>query len=269
MSVVAFIIPVRHQHNARDWRLLKRNLTQTIASIANQSSPHWRGIIVANRGADLPVLPDNFSVTWVNFPPNDLHERGNAAQHDFLDAFRADKGRRVLAGMLDGRDCRFFMIVDDDDFVSARIVEYVAQHQSENGWTIDRGYIWDDGGGFLMCRDQFSRYCGTSLIVRSDLYRLPSTAENASIQWIKDMLGSHVRIAPALAERGTPLESLPFPGAVYRVAHGGSHSQAPSLIDMYFLNKSALKRPISTIRNLARLRLLTAARRREFFGFPE
>ena len=33
MSLVTFIIPVRHQDNARDWGLLKANLTQTVASI--------------------------------------------------------------------------------------------------------------------------------------------------------------------------------------------------------------------------------------------
>ncbi|MGK6314546.1 galactosyl transferase [Neorhizobium sp. DT-125] len=269
MSVVTFIIPVRHQDNARDWSLLKKNLTQTVASIANQTSPDWRGIIVANRGADLPALPDKFSVTWVDFPPNDIHERGNATEADFLDSFRADKGRRVLAGMLDARDGRFFMIVDDDDFVSARIVQYVSQHRDENGWIIDKGYIWDDGGTLLLCRDQFSHYCGTSLIIRSDLYGLPSKAEDASIEWIKDMLGSHVRITPALAARGTPLSSLPFRGAVYRVAHKGSHSKAPSLIDMYFLNRNVLKRPVNAIRNLARLRLLSAEHKREFFGVSE
>jgi len=266
MNVVTFIIPVRHQKNARDWGLLKRNLTQTVASIANQSNQDWRGIIVANEGADLPALPDKFSVKWVTFPPNDIHDRGNATQEDFLDSFRADKGRRVLAGMLAAGESRFFMIVDDDDFVSSRIVEYASRNPQENGWMIDDGYIWDDGGSLLLRRDQFSHYCGTSLIIRSDLYGLPANAEEASLEWIKNMLGSHVRIAPTLAERGTPLNSLPFPGAVYRVAHKGSHSKAPSLIEMYFLNRNALKRPFNTVRNIAKLRLLSNDHKREFFG---
>ncbi|MBP1849834.1 galactosyl transferase [Rhizobium halophytocola] len=266
MTLVTFIIPVRHQDNARDWSVLKQNLTQTMASIANQTNPDWRGIVVANEGADIPDLPDKFSVTRVTFPPNTIHERGDATQEDFLDSFRADKGRRVLAGMLDARDSRFFMLVDDDDFVSAKIVDYVSKHQDGNGWTIDKGYIWDDGGTLLLCHNQFSHHCGTSLIVRSDLYGLPETAEAASIDWIKDMLGSHVRIGPILAERGAPLGSLPFRGAVYRVAHKGSHSRAPSLIEMYFLNKGMLKRPVQALKNLAKLRMVSAEHRREFFG---
>ncbi|MGO7360364.1 galactosyl transferase, partial [Rhizobium ruizarguesonis] len=46
MTLVTFIIPVRHQENARDWSRLKANLTQTVASISKQTNGDWRGIIV-------------------------------------------------------------------------------------------------------------------------------------------------------------------------------------------------------------------------------
>jgi hypothetical protein len=268
MSLVTFIIPVRHQDNARDWGLLKANLVQTIASISNQTNGDWRGIIVANEGADLPDLPERFGVVRVAFPPNDMHELGTASLDEIYDAFRADKGRRVLMGMLSARDSRFFMIVDDDDFVSARIVQHVADNPDANGWTIDRGYIWDDGGRLLLGYDEFNHLCGTSLIVRSDLYGMPEQFEDASLDWIKSMLGSHVRIADILAGRGTPLAPLPFRGAVYRVAHKGSHSKAPSLLVKYFLSWEAMKRPRRLLRNLSRLRPVGETAKREFFGNP-
>ena len=62
MSLVTFIIPVRHQENARDWTLLKANLAQTVASISNQTSKAWRGIIVATEGADSLSGRGGFSV---------------------------------------------------------------------------------------------------------------------------------------------------------------------------------------------------------------
>ena len=107
--VLTFIIPVRHQDNARDWSALKANLSQTVASISNQSSDDWRGIIVANEGADLPELPEPFEVVRVDFPPNNMHERDGADMEDFYEAFRVDKGRRVLAGMLQARGSRFYL----------------------------------------------------------------------------------------------------------------------------------------------------------------
>lgn len=266
MPLVTFIIPVRHQDNARDWQALKTNLVQTIASIANQTNGDWRGIIVANEGADIPPLPEKFSVERVTFPPNDMHELGKGSKEDFYDAFRADKGRRVLMGMLRARDSEFFMIVDDDDLVSAHIVQYVSEHRSENGWTIDKGFIWDSGGSLLFRYNEFNHLCGTCLIIRSDLYGLPERFEAAALDWIKTMLGSHVRIAGILSERGTPLQSLPFRGAVYRVAHGGSHSRAPSLIAQYFLNRNVLRHPKWLLNNLRRLRFIGDKARREFFG---
>jgi hypothetical protein len=268
MSLVTFIIPVRHQDNARDWSLLKQNLMQTIASISNQTRDDWRGIIVANEGADLPDLPDRFSVELVNFPPNNLHEIDKADIEDVYDAFRADKGRRVLKGMLAARDSRFFMVVDDDDFVSARIVQHASENPEANGWAIERGYIWDDGGKLLLGYDEFNHLCGTSLIVRSDLYGLPERFEDASLDWIKSMLGSHVRIAGILAENGTPLKPLPFRGAVYRVAHGGSHSKAPSLLVQYFASWEAIKRPRRLLRSVGKLRLVGTSAKHEFFGKP-
>ena len=268
MTLLTFIIPVRHQDNARDWSLLKANLVQTVASISNQTNDDWRGIIVANEGADLPDLPERFSVERVTFPPNNLHEIDKADLEAVYDAFRADKGRRVLKGMLAARDSRFFMIVDDDDFVSARIVQHVSENPDANGWTIDRGYIWDDGGKLLLGHNEFNHICGTSLIVRADNYDLPERFEDASLDWIKSMLGSHVRIADILAGRGTPLAPLPFHGAVYRVAHGGSHSKAPSLLVKYFLSWEAFKRPRRLLRNLGKLRLVGDTAKREFFGKP-
>jgi hypothetical protein len=266
MPLLTFIIPVRHQDNARDWSLLKANLTQTVASIANQTNGDWRAIIVANHGADLPDLPERFGVVRVDLPPNDMHELGSAGRETVLDAFRADKGRRVLMGMLAIDDSRFFMIVDDDDFVSAHLVQYVSEHADAPGWTIDRGYIWDDGGKLLLGYNRFNHLCGTCLIVPAEAYGLPERFEDASLDWIKSMLGSHVRLPEILAERGTPLKALPFRGAVYRVANRGSHSQAPSLVVRYFLSWEALRQPKRLVRNLTRLRLVDEAARREFFG---
>jgi hypothetical protein len=101
---------------------------------------------------------------------------------------------------------------------------------------------------------------------RSDVYGVPERFEDASLDWIKSMLGSHVRIADILAKRGTPLATLPFHGAVYRVAHGGSHSRAPSLLTKYFLCWEAFKRPRRMLRNLGKLRRVDETAKREFFG---
>ena len=266
MTTLTFLIPVRHPANSTNWARLKANLTQTVASISAQTNGDWRGIIIANEGSDLPPLPERFSVEWVQFPPNTRHEKGSGTTDEFLDAFRIDKGRRVLKGMLRGRDSRFFMIVDDDDFVSSRITQFAVDHPDASGWVVDLGYVWDDGGKLLYEHRQLNHVCGSSLIVRAELYGLPETFEAATPEFIMTMLGSHRRIGTLLAERGTPLTPLPFPGAIYRVGHAGSHSQTPSLLRQYVFNKGTLRRPHRMLSGLLRLRRVDRAAKREFFG---
>lgn len=266
MPLLTFIIPIRHQDNAPDWGALKARMRQTMASIANQTNPDWRCVVVANEGADLPPMPRGFSVHRVTFPPNNMHDLDKGPREAVLDAFRLDKGRRVLSGMLAAPDSRFFMIVDDDDLVSDNMVEHVARHAGEPGWYVDRGFLWDDEGSWFFRIDQFDDYCGTSLIIRSDLYGLPPREEDAGIEWIKDMLGSHKRIKPLLAGRGTPLTPLPFAGAVYRIGSAGSHSKAPGIWKQKFLNRSVLLNPRWLLGNLRRLTRIGPTQRREFFG---
>ncbi|MBM7043804.1 MULTISPECIES: galactosyl transferase [Rhizobium] len=266
MTLVTFIIPVRHQANSNDWPSLKRRLSQTIASISGQSNGDWRAVIIANEGADLPDLPPKFSVERVTFPPNQLFDLHSAEREQVYEAVRLDKGRRILTGMLSARNSRFFMIVDDDDFVSANVVEFAAENVDANGWKIDRGYLWSEGGRLLLHHNDFANYCGTSLIIRSDLYQLPATFEDADVDYIKSMLGSHVRIGKLLADQGHPLGSLPFRGAIYRVGHSGAHSKSTNLLRAYFLNSSVLRHPRQFLRNLSRLRLLGRDLRSEFFG---
>ena len=266
MTLVTFIIPVRHQDNARDWGQLTAKLRQTMASIASQTHPDWRCIIVANEMAELPPLPDKFSVTRVTFPPNDLHDLGKASEEVILDAFRFDKGRRVLKGMLDAPDTRFFMLVDDDDLVSNRIVEHVAANPDANGWYVSKGYLWNDGSRIFCGVNNFNDLCGSSLIIRADSYEIPPTFESASTEWIKDMLGSHRRIRDILKGKGAPLRPLPFRGAVYRVGNAGSHSGTPGIGKLLIFNRNNIRRPDRSVRALFRLRHVGAGLAGEFFG---
>ncbi len=266
MPLVTFIIPVRHPQNARDWGALTARLEQTLASVAGQSHPDWACVVVANTGASLPPLPDGISVARVDLPPNDIYDLAQHPREVVYDAVRLDKGRRVLAGMQAAPDSRFFMVVDDDDLLSNAIVAHVARHPEAHGWFVEQGYLWDDDGRWFLRIRQFDELCGTSLIIRRDLYDLPASAETAGIDWIKTMLGSHIRIKPILATRGTPLAPLPFPGAAYRVGSSGSHSQAPGIWRMKFRNRAALRNPRHLIGNLLRLRWVGRGLRREFFG---
>jgi hypothetical protein len=265
-ALLTFIIPVRHQDNARDWSILKHNLAQTIGSIAAQKDKRWKAVVVANHGADLPELPSGFQIVRVDFCPNPFHEKSSTDEKTFYEAVRIDKGRRILAGLLAAGKLRHVMIVDDDDFVSHHLTGFVAEHPTANGWFIKNGYVWADGGRLLYKYGDFSHFCGTSLIIRADLYKLPSSATTASDDYIKRMLGSHIYIQSYLTEQGTALAPLPFMGAVYRVGHAISFSKHGGIIRLFFLRREVLKRPVEILLRLPRLCFLTQRLREEFFG---
>jgi hypothetical protein len=264
-DVVTFLIPVRHPDNAKDWGLLKRNLAQTVRSISSQNDERWRGVIVANQGADLPDLPNKFSVVWVDFEPNPQNDIHAADLEVVYDTFRFDKGRRVLAGALGSEPTEYLMVCDDDDFISCNLTSFIADKSGASGWTINKGYVWFDGGRLLYRHDDFNNLCGTSHIVRWESYGFPNRFDQASADYIKMSLGSHRQIDRILAERGQPLSALPFHGAIYRTGHATAHSQSKGLRATYFTRDLA-RRPREFARRLLRLRLVSKSIRDEFWG---
>jgi hypothetical protein len=265
-KALTFIIPVRHPENAKDWNRLKQNLSATVRSIANQTDPDWKAVIAANQGADLPKLPSGFDVAWVDFPANPLYEQGSANKEDFYEAVRADKGRRILAAMLHAGEMSHVMLVDDDDFVSSRLTAFVKEHPEKYGWYIRDGYLWTEGANLLFIHGDFSHLCGSSHIIRADLYKLPSRFEDADENFIRKMLGSHMFIHEHLNASGTPLEPLPFLGAIYRVGHPGAHSKSQGIFQQFIFRQSNLRNLNELKHHLHSLRLITPAIRKEFFG---
>lgn len=203
--MLTFIVPVRHPENMRNPVLAKRLLAHTVISIAAQTNSDWQGVVVANHGTDLPALPPRFSVKWVDLPPNPRHDEID------LDVFKADKGRRVLSGM----DCiksDYFMTVDDDDLVSNRLAAFVFGKNSE-GWCFKDGYILS--GNLIGEVNCLHDICGTSHIVHCGaLQEMLHRSRDVKV------FGSH-----SLLHDYIQLETLPFPGAMYRTGHANAHSQ--------------------------------------------
>lgn len=265
-NILTFIIPVRHPANAKNWEKVKSNLTDTVKSIAAQKSDSWKAIIIANNGSDLPVLPAGFEVKWVDFPPNALSMEAGADQEDFRESLRLDKGRRILAGMLHAGEMSHVMVVDDDDYISCNLASFVVKHPNANGWFIESGYVWSDGGQWLYRTDGFSQFCGSSHIIRADLFSLPESLETADDTYVRRMLGSHVMIEGILSASGSPLEPLPFLGAVYRIGHTESYTRSNTIFRHFILRRYLLTRPWQIFGRLSRLRLRDGKINEEYFG---
>ncbi|MGE4064265.1 MAG: hypothetical protein AB7E79_12935 [Rhodospirillaceae bacterium] len=265
--MLTFVIPVRHHATASNWDAIKSRLDVTLRSLRAQDDPRWNAIIIANDGADLPA---DLSACWivrVDLPPNKLDHTG--PQQALWEAIRRDKGRRLLAGLVRGREAGLLtghvMVVDYDDVVSRRLAGFVAQHPNANGWYVDAGYMFSGRRLAFSCPHEFFELCGTSHIVRADLLGLPEREEDADEAYVCRRLGSHKFIKRDLEAQGTPLAPLPFPGAIYRMGHADTASGSSAMI-RYNLRKESLTKPVSLAKQLAKFRYVGPGMAREFFG---
>jgi hypothetical protein len=168
--------------------------------------------------------------------------------------------------MLQAGAMQYVMVVDDDDFVSNRLVAYAAKHPDLTGWYIDQGYLWGDGDPVVYRYPGFSKLCGTSHIVNAALYQLPASLALADESYVKKLLGSHTYIYAHLLAAGTPLLPLPFPGAIYRVGYAGAHSKSARVFSQYFAHPWLLWSPGELFRRMSNVRLRSRAIRLEYFG---
>src|SRR5215204_1150059 len=116
--MLTFIIPLLHPRNSPQWSQTIAYLRETVRSIAAQKSSDWQAVVVANREAELPGLPNRVEVVRVDLEPNPMYVIGAGDKEPFYEAVRLDKGQRLLAGMLYSDRSGHFMVVDADDLVS-------------------------------------------------------------------------------------------------------------------------------------------------------
>jgi hypothetical protein len=207
--VLLFIIPVKRRATSTSWVELSRLFDLTLRSVCAQTSPEFRVLVVCNERPDTTFEHPNVDYLEVDFPsPGD--EYGHKTE---------DRARRVVAGLLATRDlgATHMMSVDADDRVSRRIAEHVAAHPDRNGWFVDAGYEYVDGADRITFRPSgFNTMCGTCNILRTSHLTLPDRLEPyEQMSGYDRFLSGHPHAVPDLAAAGTPIEPLPFPGAVY------------------------------------------------------
>jgi len=259
-----FVIPIRHHATIRDWGVVQRNLTRTLASIAAQTVPNWECRLVASHGSVLPPLPAGCHARFIDLPAPVLPDR-RADPEAYYDEIRRDKGLRIHEGVRDVPPGAFVMPVDYDDFVSNRLAEFALRNPGAAGWYFPQGYL-HSGGRWLYLTHRLHQTCGTShMIRRGVLGSFETPAGKPDLPAIKRRLGSHLFNQPDLAGTPEALAPLPFPGAVYRIGDPQSAiGTGAGIFTTMTPPAHMLFHPINALRRLARYRPLTAKLREEF-----
>jgi hypothetical protein len=248
---LTFAIPVRDPRGVGDWGAVKELIGVTLASLCAQDAAGSRVVLGVSPGTDLPPLPAGVEAVTVDLPYRPLPEGEGPPRWE---AIRADKGLRLAHALAAARPQGHVMLVDFDDLVSTRLAGLVAAAPDAPGWFVDSGYLWDGGPFASVQPTGFNEVCGSSLIVRADLLRLPEDpGDPAHLEWIKTILGSHKAWRDHFS-----LARLAFPEAVYRVGGGHNVSRAEGIGRRAWY---ALRRPLDLPRMLSRLRPWASVRR--------
>jgi hypothetical protein len=213
--MLVFVIPLKSPEASASWQRVSRLFERCVRSACGQTCPQFRVIAVCNEQPEIDFEHSKLHYLKVNFSLNAPPETD---PRKLLNSKRTDKGRKLLAGSVYAQ--RFqpthIMMVDADDCVSNRLASFVQQHPTQPGWFINQGYRYEEGREIIYFkRRNFQKMCGTCNIVRYDLNPLPEQPEyNRGYGYYKYYI-DHAKVQRMLAEQGTLLAPLPFPGAVY------------------------------------------------------
>ncbi|KKJ00463.1 hypothetical protein [Prochlorothrix hollandica] len=239
--MLVFIIPVKSATVAKDWGSTCRLFQRTLRSTCQQRSPAFRTIVVCNEHPAPQFHHPQVEFLTVDFVPP-------AKETNPIARGLTDKGRKVLKGLIHARDTAeptdpptHAMIVDSDDCVSQRLAGLVQQQPDREGWYLHQGYKYREGDRVLyLKRRNFYRMSGTANIVAFHRLQLPAIPEyNRGYGYYKFYV-DHQKVRAMMADRGTPMDSLPFPGAVYVLATGDNMSGNEDNLSFNFLNRRPL-----------------------------
>ncbi|MBD2072862.1 glycosyltransferase family 2 protein [Phormidium sp. FACHB-592] len=262
--MLMFIIPVKSQRAATSWPALSKLFDRCLRSVCNQTSTDFQVLVVCNERPQTSFEHPNVTYLEVDFPPP---KADYGAKVD-------DRAKRVVAGLLAVRDLQpsHVMSVDADDCISQQIAAFVSQHKDSNGWYVNSGYEYEEGSHKISIRRKdFHKICGTCNIINYRLFSLPEKMlPYEELTGYDRFLGGHPLAKGDLAERGAPIEPLPFPGVVFvRDSAGESVSMQETLLAKLKRNPKEVLRGIKkAVMAPMNEQLLTNEVRENFSLFP-
>ncbi|MEE4538588.1 MAG: hypothetical protein V2J51_08890 [Erythrobacter sp.] len=217
-----FLIPFRNRSTAQNWSTAIDLCLSTVSSALCQTAP-VKVILVCNEFPTIIDQPNNLVIVQGDFPDPATPQ-----------AQRVDKREKLQRGLVELRRLgdlpSYIMKLDADDLVHSDLAETALSHSNANGYFVQSGYRWDPERRWGERRDDFLHRCGSSWMIPCDADSLPKSMGD---RWENfDLLAlGHQEVADAFAQRGKPLEPIPFPAVIARRGHGENISQISPLAE--------------------------------------
>ena len=253
--MLCFAMALKSARVSKDWDMVCQLVDATLWSAYNQTDPDFRIIVV---GHEPPKLARDYDERYqfygVDFdPPAEIT----------TPLCMQDKWTKMLIALYHAGKLEpdHLMLMDADDLVSRRIVEFVHKENHPNGWIITTSYDWPAGSKWMRKNPEFN--CGTNAVLNANQVDFPQSTDPEERNRCIALRAGHGTIAQVMQERNTPLGVMPFCGAMYISDHGDndSHFGGKKAIPRWYLSKTQWRRRIY---RWSQQRPMTNAIRRDF-----
>ncbi len=215
--MLVFVVPLKSKKIAKSWPLVSRLIERCLKSICNQTSNCFEIVVVCNERPEIDFIHPKVHYLDVDFPPPQIlhEEREKLTGYEHIHSRdialkNVDKAKKILKGIEYAAQFNptHIMVVDADDCVSCRLADFVRQHPQDDGWYMNKGYMYREDSKYVYINvKRFHHVSGTSFIIRYPLHRIIFQGD------------SHYH--PSMDEfPGTNIKPLPFNGALYSMLNG-------------------------------------------------
>ena len=218
---VFFGIPLKARVTARDWTTTVRDFNRTLASIYNQTIPHF-GILVGCHDVPALYFPTDERLEFIGvFGPRPNAEQDSRSQI-------ADRTQKLhaIAQRFKRSEGRWYMTVQAGDLISARVVEFVLTTPNPHGYIAQQGYVLDSkrtipetDTSATFVPHGFDQICRTNAVLRfhsPDVANAPEESTSLFVRLVCEV--DHRQIRQNSLDAKKPLTPFPFPAVAHRSA---------------------------------------------------
>jgi hypothetical protein len=234
--MVVFLTSIRHPYNSNNFDKVIDLFTTTLHSICSQTDPDFKFIVVCNQIPSVNYEDPRIIYHVVDFPPPSP-ERKSATG---LNVVKYDKGTKLMSGFLLSRRYNpdYIFIVDSDDWVNIKVVEYLHSQKKYPVWSIDSGYFANYNTKQIKRKYGMTRYCGSTFLylpsfilklakLKYDVDEKSSQSEliaATSETFIYEIMGDHTIGYRYFTGIGVPPKPIPFRAISWNIGTGENHS---------------------------------------------
>lgn len=206
--MINFGIPLKSRSVAVDWPLVVQMVENTLRSIFNQTVQDFRVVVACHEVPQTSFNNDpRLEFVSVDFPRPLYRDERVVDKH---------RKRETALSRLRCKKSSYYMLLDSDDLVSSRLVEFVQRDGAPHGYVVKNGYELDLTANAVRRAPAFHRLSGSSAVLRLRPEDIPETPLRPESSFVRELINHrHPTWEGWLAGLGRPLAVLPFRGVTY------------------------------------------------------